>query len=134
MYCRTCKYALKGEAKRWCPECSRPFDPGDPRSYLTSRGEVPWVRRHPWSAMYCRTCKYALKGAAEHRCPECSRPFDPCDPRTYLTSRGEVAERRVSVTIIVVAVLLGLLILPFLPGLVWFGIGFLNHFFKNLFG
>lgn len=32
--CRGCGYALFGLPDAVCPECGRPFDPGDPRSYV----------------------------------------------------------------------------------------------------
>ncbi len=37
MYCRKCKYDLSGFAAHRCPECSTPFDPSDPSTFLTAR-------------------------------------------------------------------------------------------------
>ncbi len=39
MYCRDCKYALKGLTERRCPECGRSFDPRNSRSFLHSPHE-----------------------------------------------------------------------------------------------
>ncbi len=36
MFCRKCRYNLKGSDSRRCPECSLEFDPNDPQSYATS--------------------------------------------------------------------------------------------------
>jgi ribosomal protein L37E len=33
MYCRTCGYVLLGLRENRCPECGRPFDPDDVRSF-----------------------------------------------------------------------------------------------------
>lgn len=33
MYCLQCGYPLLREGSPFCPECGRPFDPGDPRTY-----------------------------------------------------------------------------------------------------
>ena len=35
--CLGCGYILDGLPENRCPECGRPFDPGDPSTYLTSR-------------------------------------------------------------------------------------------------
>ncbi len=40
MFCRTCKYDLKGATEDRCPECGHPFDPADPRSTLQTRHQV----------------------------------------------------------------------------------------------
>ncbi len=37
MYCRTCKYELKGLQERCCPECGTAFDPNKPATYLRTR-------------------------------------------------------------------------------------------------
>lgn len=34
MYCRQCGYALRGLSEPRCPECGRPYNPTDPKSYL----------------------------------------------------------------------------------------------------
>jgi hypothetical protein len=31
-FCRVCKHSLRGLVSHKCPECGRPFDPGDPRT------------------------------------------------------------------------------------------------------
>jgi len=33
MYCKKCAYPLVGLDRQRCPECGRPFDPDDPRTY-----------------------------------------------------------------------------------------------------
>ena len=33
MFCRRCRYQLVGLLVHRCPECGRPFDPGDPRTF-----------------------------------------------------------------------------------------------------
>lgn len=47
MYCRACRYDLRELESRVCPECSRVFDPENPRTYLQSRYAcslwVSWV-------------------------------------------------------------------------------------------
>jgi hypothetical protein len=35
MYCRKCRYDLRGSAELRCPECATPFDPGDSHTYLS---------------------------------------------------------------------------------------------------
>ena len=51
IFCRKCGYALIGLSEARCPECGRPFDPADPRSFL----RLPhtwslrrWLRRLSW--------------------------------------------------------------------------------------
>ena len=36
MFCRSCKYKLVGLEVLRCPECGRPFNPGDPSTFLLS--------------------------------------------------------------------------------------------------
>ena len=50
MYCRKCKYHLRDLPEHRCPECRRPFDPHDPRSYLS--GLKPWWRPDPRRWLY----------------------------------------------------------------------------------
>ncbi|MDM8005830.1 MAG: hypothetical protein QUV05_06730 [Phycisphaerae bacterium] len=45
MYCRGCWYALDGVAEDRCPECGRPFNPADRRTYRTKS------RREWWSSL-----------------------------------------------------------------------------------
>lgn len=35
MRCQKCRYPLEGLGTGSCPECGRPFDPNDPRTYLS---------------------------------------------------------------------------------------------------
>ena len=37
MFCRSCQYDLNLLAEGLCPECARPFDPANPRSYRRRR-------------------------------------------------------------------------------------------------
>lgn len=39
-YCRGCRYILDGLASPRCPECGRRFDPGDPKTFLTTPRRV----------------------------------------------------------------------------------------------
>jgi hypothetical protein len=39
LFCKACKYELRGAASRRCPECGRPFDPADPRTFHRHRDE-----------------------------------------------------------------------------------------------
>lgn len=43
--CRTCGYLLRGLPEPTCPECGRPFDPADPRTYAPS---AAWRWRRKW--------------------------------------------------------------------------------------
>ena len=47
MFCSRCKYDLRGLADHRCPECGRPFNPSDPRSYLSSIAPW-WHSRYTW--------------------------------------------------------------------------------------
>ncbi len=44
--CLGCKYSLRGlpEGTARCPECGRPFDPANRRTYDDGLGEIQWVR------------------------------------------------------------------------------------------
>ncbi len=35
--CLSCGYDLRSATKRRCPECARPFDPDDPRTFVWAR-------------------------------------------------------------------------------------------------
>jgi hypothetical protein len=54
MYCRHCGYALVGLSQNRCPECGRPFDPSNPRTFL-SRPKGwrvrQWLRRIAWGLL-----------------------------------------------------------------------------------
>lgn len=50
MKCRRCGYSLAGLAVRLCPECGRPFHPGNPDSYLTDKEDEQRTRLLCWSA------------------------------------------------------------------------------------
>lgn len=39
-YCRDCGYVLNGLSENRCPECGRPFDPEDAKSYLRHRRRI----------------------------------------------------------------------------------------------
>lgn len=43
MFCRDCKYDLRGLTVNRCPECGRESDPGDALSYVLS--PLPWWRQ-----------------------------------------------------------------------------------------
>jgi hypothetical protein len=43
MYCSACGYALHGLKERRCPECGRPFDPHDDRTFST---QPPSLSQH----------------------------------------------------------------------------------------
>ncbi len=48
MYCRTCGYILAGLSRNRCPECGRPFNPADPRTFRRKpllSGPGLWVKR-----------------------------------------------------------------------------------------
>jgi hypothetical protein len=59
MYCRQCGYQLTGLSANRCPECGRPFDPANPRTFrqhprawLIRR----WARRIAWTAAILALC------------------------------------------------------------------------------
>lgn len=37
MYCRTCKYDLRGQVEHRCPECGEWFEPGNPKTYSLTK-------------------------------------------------------------------------------------------------
>jgi predicted amidophosphoribosyltransferase len=39
MYCKTCRYDLRGLPEPRCPECGNEFDPNDASTYYA---ELPW--------------------------------------------------------------------------------------------
>jgi hypothetical protein len=41
-YCLGCSYVLDGLPECRCPECGRPFDPNDPRTFKTARSRKRW--------------------------------------------------------------------------------------------
>jgi predicted amidophosphoribosyltransferase len=41
-YCSNCGYVLDGLPENRCPECGRPFDPDDPRTFRTARSYNRW--------------------------------------------------------------------------------------------
>ena len=41
MRCLDCHYSLKNLTEHRCPECGRPFDPNNPRSFLHVDSEKP---------------------------------------------------------------------------------------------
>lgn len=45
MYCRDCKYNLRGLTEPRCPECGREFSRTDPESYLHNLDPRPWHRQ-----------------------------------------------------------------------------------------
>lgn len=44
MYCRRCRYDLRGNTSRTCPECGRAFDPANPKTFRRSAGSLRWRR------------------------------------------------------------------------------------------
>jgi len=44
MYCRNCWYILDGLSEHRCPECGRPFDPDNRRTYHTRPRARWWWR------------------------------------------------------------------------------------------
>jgi hypothetical protein len=50
-YCLKCGYALRGLPQPRCPECCRPFDVRDPRTFddRPRSGRLPWGRLLPWT-------------------------------------------------------------------------------------
>ena len=50
MYCRTCRYDLRGLDAVTCPECGAAFDPRDPETYFKTRHERP---ASFWFALVC---------------------------------------------------------------------------------
>ncbi len=54
MYCRKCGYQLAGLSENRCPECGRPFDPSNPRTFLRHpKGwrVRQWLRRIAWGLL-----------------------------------------------------------------------------------
>lgn len=52
MYCRKCNYQLLGLSENRCPECGRPFDPADRRTFYPhtrSQARSWWIKRIAWS-------------------------------------------------------------------------------------
>lgn len=45
MFCRKCGYILDGLDSRRCPECGRPFDPADRRTFHSGSSGRRWVKR-----------------------------------------------------------------------------------------
>lgn len=41
-YCLGCGYVLDGLPEHRCPECGRPFDPDNPRTFKTARPYKRW--------------------------------------------------------------------------------------------
>ena len=39
MFCRDCKYPIRGLERSRCPECGRPFQPSDPSTFLARRDQ-----------------------------------------------------------------------------------------------
>ncbi len=52
VYCRGCRYSLRGLAAGKCPECGEEFDPEKPETYLVSRVSIAakFVFRLQWAA------------------------------------------------------------------------------------
>lgn len=44
MYCRRCRYDLRGNTSRTCPECGREFDPANPKTFRRAPGAPRWRR------------------------------------------------------------------------------------------
>jgi hypothetical protein len=58
IYCRQCRYCLRGldsHGRRACPECGQPFDLNDPTTYLTL-GTMRWS----WQSIAAATCLASL--------------------------------------------------------------------------
>lgn len=58
MYCRTCKYDLRGQVEPRCPECGRGFEPGNPKTYSLTKPillgiEARHLRVFLWVTLAC---------------------------------------------------------------------------------
>jgi predicted amidophosphoribosyltransferase len=113
MRCLGCDYSLDGLAADRCPECWRPFDSNDSRTFKPDAGDA--IVADP-RGRFCRGCGMNLERATG-TCPNCFQPFDASDPSTWLLTADEPtnidadALRRVAIPFLlfvpVVAIVLG---------------------------
>jgi hypothetical protein len=70
IYCRKCRYCLRGLDSHRCPECGQPFDPNDPTTFLTLA-----TMRWAWQSIAAAVClgSFAVSPALMIAC---CRAFD----------------------------------------------------------
>ncbi|MCA9290200.1 MAG: hypothetical protein KDA25_03665 [Phycisphaerales bacterium] len=117
MRCIGCDYSLDGLSADRCPECWRPFDPNDARTFKPDHGDAAGTDPR---GRFCRGCGMNLEDV-DDTCPNCFRPFDAADPATWLLTADEPANidadalRRVAIPFLlfipVVVIVLGAFLL-----------------------
>jgi|GEM_PF-3600047 len=65
MYCRNCRYPLKGLESEACPECGHSFSPDDPTSYTTTPQSFHWINTAVGFALLIFVLIWALRSGGD---------------------------------------------------------------------